>query len=105
MAVVVQWLERATVARETRVRFPPSAFDSFEGESNIFRGYFLVKRMFIFHSARLSPWKHDPSEFYTMIISHKDDLDVEIIEKFRKFYGSEEPEVRKSSDYHDIDDN
>ncbi len=26
MAVVVQWLERATVARKKRVRFPPSAY-------------------------------------------------------------------------------
>ena len=29
MAVVVQWLERTVVVRETRVRFSPSAFNLF----------------------------------------------------------------------------
>jgi hypothetical protein len=50
---------------------------------------YLVKRMVIQNTYKLSMWPHEPAYFYTTILSHKHDLDKDIVEKFREFYGKE----------------
>jgi len=57
---------------------------------NYFRkSLYLVKGMLICNAYHLPFFSHENCDFYTTITSHKDNLDEEIIEKFRKFYGKE----------------